>query len=343
MFRLFRLLGIIAFVILMLLSYLYYIWYVKEIVNVPKGEKIEIYIANNTSLTEFFEIASERDLFLNIDDFELYMVLKRYKKIKSGHYFFYSDMTNDQVAKMLFLGLQTPINLVITPSRLPQDLAQKLAKQLELDSATIVNALLSDSIASIYGFSHLDFYTLFIPDSYEMYWNVSVETLLQKMKKEYDVFWNNDRLAKANSINLNQKEVVVLASIVYAEQSQFSDERPRIAGLYLNRLRIGMLLQSDPTLIFALGDFSRKRVLNKDKQLDSPFNTYKFAGLPPGPIYSPDKKSIDAVLNPEENDYLYMCAKDDFSGYHAFASNLNQHNINARKYQRALNKARVFK
>ena len=136
---------------------------------------------------------------------------------------------------------------------------------------------------------------------------------------------------------------MVLASIVYAEQSQFPDERPRIAGLYLNRLRLGMLLQSDPTLIFALGDFSRKRVLNKDKQLDSPYNTYKFAGLPPGPIYSPDKKSIDAVLNPEKNNYLYMCAKDDFSGYHAFASNLNQHNINARKYQRALNKARVFK
>ena len=343
MHRLFRLLGIIAFVILLLLSYLYYIWYVKEIVNVPEGEKIEIYIATNTSLTEFFEIASERDIFLNIDDFELFMVLKRYKNIKSGHYFFYSDMTNDQVAKMLVLGLQTPVNVVITPTRLPQDLAQKLSKQLELDSLSIINALLSDSLASVYGFSQLDFYTLFIPDSYEMYWNVSVESLLQKMKKEYDLFWNKDRIAKANSINLNPKEVVVLASIVYAEQSQFPDERPRIAGLYLNRLSLGMLLQSDPTLIFALGDFSRKRVLNKDKELDSPFNTYKYAGLPPGPIYSPDKKSIDAVLNPEKNNYLYMCAKDDFSGYHAFASNLNQHNINARKYQRALNKARVFK
>ncbi len=341
--RLFRLLGLLGIIIVLLLSYIYYVWYVQEIVDIPEGEKIELYIPTNTTLLEFFNILDEADVILNLDDFELYAVLNRIKKVKSGRYILYPGMTCHKVAKMFVSGLQTPLKVAITPSRLPQDLALKLSNKLELDSLTIINALLSDSLASVYGFSKLDFYTLFIPDSYEIYWNISIENLLKKMKIEYDRFWNEDRLNKANTIGLNPKEVVVLASIVYAEQSQFSDERPRIAGLYLNRLRIGMLLQSDPTLIFGIGDFSRNRVLNKDKEINSPFNTYKYAGLPPGPIYSPDKKSIEAVLNPENNNYLYMCAKSDFSGYHAFAENLSQHNINARKYQRALNKARVYK
>jgi UPF0755 protein len=341
--RLFRLLGLLGIVIVLLFSYLYYVWYVDEIVNIPEGEKIELYIPSNTTLLEFFNLLDEKEVLLNIDNFEIFAVLKRIKKIQAGRYILKSGMSCNEVAKMFVSGLQTPLKVAITPSRLPQDLALKLSNKLELDSITIINALLSDSLASVYGFSKLDFYTLFIPDSYEIYWNISMEKLLYKMKVEYDKFWNEDRLNKANNIGLNPKEVVVLASIVYTEQSQFSDERPRIAGLYLNRLRIGMALQSDPTLIFGLGDFSRNRVLNKDKNVDSPYNTYKYTGLPPGPIYSPDKKSIEAVLNPEDNTYLYMCAKSDFSGYHAFAENLSQHNINARQYQRALNKARIYR
>lgn len=340
--RLLRLLGILGIILVLLISYLYYIWYVKITVNVPEGETAEIYIPTGSSSLYLFTLLKDRDLITNLDDFEMFTVLKRMKTIKSGHYFIHSGMTCNHLVNMFVAGLQTPIKAVITPSRHPEDVAAKLSLYLELDSLSIIEALKSDSIASLYGFSSSDFYTMFIPDTYEMYWNSSIEKLLSKMKSEYDKYWNEDRKSKADLISLSPREVVVLASIVYAEQSQYSDERPRIAGLYLNRLEIGMALQSDPTLIYGLGDFKRNRVLNKDKLIDSPYNTYKFPGLPPGPIYSPDKKSIDAVLNAEDNKYLYMCAKADFSGYHAFSTTLRQHNNNARQYQRALNRAGIY-
>lgn len=338
----FRLIGIIGILIVILLSYLYFIWFSKNTVNAPEGESVELYIPIGTNLQEFYTLIYDTDLISNQDDFDLFTIFKKIKSVKSGYYVLRSPMTCNQVINTFRSGLQTPIKVVITPSRLPEDLAQKLALSLAIDSLNIIKALKSDSIAALYGFSSADFYTMFIPDTYEMYWNSSIESLMDRMKSEYNTFWNQNRKAKAKDRNLTQKDVVVLASIVYAEQSQFSDERPKIAGLYLNRLEIGMLLQSDPTLIYGLGDFSRNRVLNVDKQVDSPYNTYKYPGLPPGPIYSPDKKSIEAVLNPDENKYLYMCAKADFSGYHAFATNLRQHNNNAREYQRALNNARIY-
>ena len=342
MSRLIRLLGIIGILIIILLSYLYFIWFSKNTLNAPEGDKVEIYIPIGISIQEFYALIYDTELIENQDDFELFTILKKIKSVKSGYYELKSPMTCNQVINTFRSGLQTPIQVVITPSRLPEDLAHKLSLSLAIDSITIITALNSEDIAASYGFSSADFYTMFIPDTYEMYWNSSIENLMDRMKKEYNNYWTTSRKEKAKELSLNQKEVVVLASIVYTEQSQFSDERPKIAGLYLNRLRIGMMLQSDPTLIYGLGDFTRKRVLNVDKQVDSPYNTYKYAGLPPGPIYSPDKKSIEAVLNPESNKYLYMCAKADFSGYHAFATNLRQHNNNARQYQRALNKASIY-
>jgi UPF0755 protein len=327
---------------MLLLSYLYYIWYVKNTLNAPEGESVEIYIPSGTSIQDFYSLLYDANIIINQDDFELFTVINKVKKVKSGRYLLTSPMNCNQVVRTFKRGLQTPVKVVITASRLAQDLAQKLAEDIELDSLTLYEALTSDSVAASYGFSGADLYTMFIPDTYEIYWNTSVKNLFDRMKREYDIFWNEDRINKANSIGLTPKEVVVLASIVYAEQSKFADERPIIAGLYLNRLEIGMLLQSDPTLIFGLGDFSRNRVLNADKEINSPYNTYKYPGLPPGPIYSPDKSSIDAVLNADNNNYLFMCAKADFSGYHAFASNLNQHNINARKYQKALNNASIY-
>jgi UPF0755 protein len=161
------------------------------------------------------------------------------------------------------------------------------------------------------------------------------------MYKEYQSFWTENRKQKATELGLSQKEVSTLASIVQAE-SQKSDERPKIAGVYLNRLKLGMPLQADPTLVFALGDFSLKRILNIHKETESPYNTYKYAGLPPGPINLPDINSLDAVLNSEDHNFLYFCAKEDFSGYHAFATNLAQHNANARRYQAALNAAKIY-
>jgi len=342
MTRIVRLVGIIGILLALLLSYLYYIWYAANTLNAPEGEQVELYIPSGISIQEFYELIYESDIIVNRDDFELFTVFKKVKKVMPGRYILTSPMNCNQVVNTFRSGLQTPVKVVITPSRLAANLAGKLAANLELDSLSIIEALLNDSIAHHYGFNTADFYTMFLPDTYEVYWNSSIKGLFDRFKREYDTFWNAERLEKAQNLNLSPKEVTVLASIVYAEQSQFPDERPMIAGLYLNRLELGMMLQSDPTLIYGLGEFSRKRVLNADKKIDSPYNTYKYAGLPPGPIYSPDKKSIEAVLNADDNDYLYMCAKADFSGYHAFATNLRQHNINARKYQKALNRAQIY-
>ncbi|HAZ24348.1 MAG TPA: endolytic transglycosylase MltG, partial [Algoriphagus sp.] len=183
--------------------------------------------------------------------------------------------------------------------------------------------------------------SMFIPNTYEVWWNTSPEALFDRMYKEYNDFWTDERKKKAAELGLNPKEVSTLASIVQAE-SQKKDERAKIAGVYLNRLKLNMPLQADPTLVFALGDFSLKRILNIHKETESPYNTYKYAGLPPGPINLPDINSLDAVLNYEDHDYLYFCAKEDFSGYHAFAKTLSEHNANARRYQAALNAAKIF-
>ena len=184
--------------------------------------------------------------------------------------------------------------------------------------------------------------SLFIPNTYQVYYDISGKQLLERMQSEYQRFWNDTRTAKASKIGLDQKEVSVLASIVQAESIK-KEESKIIAGLYKNRLDKGIALQADPTLVFASGDFSLKRVLNIHKEVDSPYNTYKNRGLPPGPINMPTIAALDAVLNYEEHQYLYFCAKEDFSGYHTFAETLSEHNINARKFQRALNRQRIYR
>jgi UPF0755 protein len=185
--------------------------------------------------------------------------------------------------------------------------------------------------------------SLFIPNTYEFYWNTSVENFIIKMVNEYSIFWNKNRMRLAEEIGLSKVEVSILASIVEKEQNIKKDERKIIAGLYLNRIKKNMKLESDPTLVFALGDFSIKRVLNKDKKIKSKYNTYKYKGLPPGPICIPSINSIDAVLNAASHNYIFMCAKEDFSGYHNFANTYKQHLRNARKYQKALNKRNIMR
>ena len=181
---------------------------------------------------------------------------------------------------------------------------------------------------------------MFIPNTYEVWWNITPEGLTERMKKEYDNFWNEERLAKLARTRLTQKEVSTLASII-CEETRMTDEMPTMAGVYINRLRRGMLLQADPTVKFAIGDFTIRRVLNRHLEVDSPYNTYKYAGLPPSPICMPSIKGIDAVLNYKESNYLYFCAKEDFSGYHNFARTLSEHNQNARRYANALNRAGI--
>jgi UPF0755 protein len=217
-----------------------------------------------------------------------------------------------------------------------------VSKKLEADSLSMTKLLDSTEFVQAYGFTPDNVYTLFIPNSYEFYWNTDAKTFFTKMFENYQQFWNEERLAKAKKLNLSPAEVSVLASIVDSE-ALVDREMPIIAGLYLNRLRRGIKLEADPTVIFANKDFSIRRVLNKHLRKESPYNTYIHTGLPPGPITMPSIAAIDAVLNAKNHNYIYMCAKEDFSGTHNFASNLSEHLANAKRFQQALNDRNIKK
>ena len=212
-----------------------------------------------------------------------------------------------------------------------------------MDSISILSYITNQDFLNKLSLDSYNVSCLFIPNTYEFYWNTSAEDFAERMALEYEKFWNQERTKKAKEIGLTYIEVSILASIVEKEQNIKIDERSDIAGLYLNRINKNMKLESDPTLIFAIGDFSINRVLNKDKKVDSPFNTYKYKGLPPGPICIPSINAIDAVLNASDHDYIFMCAKEDFSGYHNFATNYRDHLKNARRYQKELNKRRILR
>ncbi len=264
-------------------------------------------------------------------------------KIYPGRYKITKTMTNAELVNKLQNGMQDPVRVIFNSVRTKAAFAGKIAPKIEADSSSILAVLNDEAYCAGIGFDTANIIGLFLPDTYEMYWNTSAKEFVERMGKEYSKFWTDSRKSLADSLKLTPKEVTVLASVVQAEQLALPGERATIAGLYINRLRINMPLQSDPTLIFASGDFTKKRVLDKDKEVVSPYNTYKHTGLPPGPILMPDKSSIDAVLNYERHDYFYMCAKEDFSGYHNFANTLTQHLQYARLYQEALNKAKIYK
>jgi UPF0755 protein len=261
--------------------------------------------------------------------------------VKPGLYQVEPNMSNLDLVRMLRSGRQTPVQVTFNTIRTKEELAEKITANLEVSEAQFL-ALLQDSVyIRSFDVEEETVLSLFIPNTYEFWWNTTAEELFERMHQEYQKFWTEERKGKAAALGLSQKEVSTLASIVQAE-SQKSDERPRIAGVYLNRLRTRMPLQADPTLVFAAGDFTIKRLTAKQMAIDSPYNTYKYAGLPPGPINLPDINSLDAVLNAESHEYLYFCAKEDFSGYHSFAVNYNEHLSNARRYQRALNAANIY-
>jgi UPF0755 protein len=261
--------------------------------------------------------------------------------VKPGLYRVSPKMSNLDLVRMLRSGRQTPVQVTFNNIRTKADLAEKITAKLEVSQEQFL-ALLQDSVyIRSFDFEEETILSLFVPNTYEFWWNTSATGLFDRMHQEYQKFWTEERKQKAAALGLSQKEVSTLASIVQAE-SQKADERPRIAGVYLNRLRIGMALQADPTLVFAAGDFTIKRVTAKQIAIDSPYNTYKNTGLPPGPINLPDISAVDAVLNAEQHEYVYFCAKEDFSGYHSFAVSYNEHLINARRYQKALDAANIY-
>ncbi len=249
-------------------------------------------------------------------------------------------MSNTQLVNRLRSGEQAPVSLIFNSIRTKQQLAGRIGKQLEADSVALLKLLNDKAFVKKLGFTADNILCLFIPNTYEFFWNTGPEQFISRMAKEYKRFWNEDRTGKLEKIGLKQSEASILASIVEMESTK-NDEKPIIAGVYINRLKKGIKLEADPTLIFALGDFTIQRVLNKDLQFDSPYNTYKYAGLPPGPISLPSIVSIDAVLSPVHHNYLFFCAKADLSGYHNFSATLQQHIRYAREYQAALNKMNI--
>jgi UPF0755 protein len=277
------------------------------------------------------------------ESFERLADLMKYPgHIKSGHYILKEGMSNLQIIKKLRARQQDPVNLVFNNIRIKQELAGNISKQIEADSVSLLKLINDSEYLKQFGFTPDNVISMFIPNTYEVYWDITAEKFMERMYKEYKAFWTEKRKARIAEMRLTELQAITLASIVEKESNK-NDEKPDIAGVYLNRLRDGWLLQADPTLVYALGDFSIKRVLNVYKTIDSPYNTYKYFGLPPGPICLPSISSIDAVLNYRQHKYMYFCAREDFSGYHNFAVTMNEHLLNAAKYQKALDQKGIMK
>ncbi|MCH5241839.1 MAG: endolytic transglycosylase MltG [Muribaculaceae bacterium] len=256
---------------------------------------------------------------------------------RHGAYMVDSGLSPLKTERLLSSGAQHPVVLVINNARGVDILSQKLSKNLDFTADSLIAQLREPEILAPYDLNSDQALALFIDDSYQVYWNASPKTVVEKIGANYKKIWNQERLNKAKALGLTPAEVITLASIV-DEETNKADEKPMVARLYLNRIKKGMKLQADPTVKFALGDFSLKRIRGEHLKVDSPYNTYQVAGLPPGPIRTVTVNDIDAVLNSPAHDYIYMCAKDDFSGYHNFAKDYNTHMQNARKYQKALNR-----
>lgn len=300
---------------------------------------VYVYIDESRNYNSLLKELQDSAKIENSSNFDKLASVLNYNKdnMRTGRYAVKPGMTIHDLIKDLRSGNQVPVKLRFNNIRTKKDFAERIDEQLMLNGEELLDSLNNPEKCSNLGFSVDNIAAMFIPNTYEIYWDTSTKGFIQRMKKEYDSFWNTDRLKKAEEVGLTPIEVSILASIV-EEECTYSDEYPMVAGLYLNRLRIRQALQADPTVKFAVGDFGLRRILNKHLEIESPYNTYLHTGLPPGPIRIPSIKGIEAVLNYKKHDYLYMCAKDDFSGYHDFARTFAEHQRNAMRYRQALNK-----
>lgn len=259
-------------------------------------------------------------------------------KSASGSYVVKSGTSALQLSRNIRNGLQQPVRVTFNNARTMRDLAEAVCKNLEATPNQFLQAC--DSILPEMGFKKEEYQAAFLPDTYEFYWNASPDKIVKRLVDYREKFWTDNRKKQAAALGLSPTEAAILASIV-EEETNKADEKPIVARLYMNRLKKDMLLQADPTVKYAVGDFGLKRILQKHLNVESPYNTYKHHGLPPGPIRIPSGSTIDALLNAPANNYIYMCAKEDFSGYHNFTSSYSEHLNNARRYQAALNKRNI--
>ena len=304
--------------------------------NNTKFTEDEVYVHVPTDATYAQVLDSVAPYVTNLDRFEMVANKMSYpENVKSGRFLLTKGMNSYELVKAMRNNI--PVKLAFNNQERIENLAGRVGSQIEADSLSLMKAIKDSVFLKENGFTEENVLSMFIPNTYEVYWNTSAEKFRDKMIKEYRNFWDNERVAKAKKQGLTPTEATILASIVHKESVK-KDERPRIAGVYLNRLRAGMPLQADPTVIFAKkkkdDDFNQviKRVFYNDLFLNSPYNTYKVVGLPPGPIAMPDITALEAVLNPEKNNFIYFCASTDRFGYHEFAATLAEHNVNAKKY-----------
>lgn len=342
--KIFKLLGIVVLLGVIVggfFAYRYYgMYFVK---NVPSKLKTDLVkIPTGSTFEDLVKILKDEKIIIDETNFRTAASYLNYtENIKAGQYKIEPNITSKRLVTILKTFGQTPVQFVIHNKRTLEQVAGHCGRYFEADSLAFLDAIMDEAFWDEHGYNLETAMSAFIPNTYQIYWNTTPEAVLLRMIQEHDKFWSKEgRLAKAKEIGYTPQEVYTLASIVETE-SQHKPERPTIAGVYVNRLDRGIPLQADPSIVFALGDFTLKRILKKHLEVDSPYNTYKNAGLPPGPIYMSSISSIDAVLNYEEHDYLYFCAKPDFSRTHNFAKTLSAHNVNARNFHRWLNKRGV--
>lgn len=337
----------IFFIVLFLLiistgAFLYYV-FLSPNISLQHRERPYIFIATGSRYENILVSLDTTVTMKSRFTFRIATQLLKYPvHVRAGRYKIYSGMNNLSFLKLLRSGLQSPVDLVFNTNRTKEQFVERISEQIEAGKDSLDYLLSDRKTLSLFNLDTNSILTLFIPNTYEFFWNTSAFAFFQRMKKENEKFWTEERIRKASQTGLSKTQVSILASIV-EQETQHNDEKPLIAGVYINRLKKNMKLEADPTLVFALGDFSIRRILNNYKEINSPYNTYKNAGLPPGPICIPSIASIDAVLNRVSHNYLYFCAKDDFSGSHVFAASYQQHLGNARRFHAALNRRGIRK
>lgn len=313
----------------------------KPNVHISSDDRSILYIPTGSDFSDVMKILLKNDLISNEASFRWVAERMNYiDRVLPGRYRISDRMNNRELITLLRSGIQEPVNVTFNNIRNSEQLASVVARQIEADSSAITGLLKNREFMTSLEIPEGDPVVMFIPNTYEFYWNTSAKEFLQRMAREYHSFWNENRVAQARRIGLTRYEVSTLASIVDKE-TNMNDEKARIAGVYMNRYNRGWKLEADPTLVFASGDDNINRVLNVHKEIDSPYNTYMYSGLPPGPICVPSVSALLAVLEYERHEFMFFCAKHDFSGYHSFARTYSQHLVNARKFQNELNRRNI--
>ncbi|MDR1880886.1 MAG: endolytic transglycosylase MltG [Tannerellaceae bacterium] len=333
--------GIVVFVLLSLAGAGFWGYRLLYAPNFMPANTVYVYVDREKDFDDLCRQLADSAACSRIDAFKMLAKMVDYPEyMKTGRYAVAPGMNNLALVNSLRRGQQAATSITFNNIRLKEDLAERLDEQLMIGKEEVLELMNDSTFCDSLGFSAETIHALFIPNTYEVYWNIPAGKLIERMKREYDRFWTEARLEKAKAIGLTPAEVAILASIV-EEETAASEEYPVVAGLYINRLKKGMPLQADPTIKFAMGDFSLQRILYEHLEIESPYNTYKYPGLPPGLLRIPSIKGLDGVLDYMRHDYLYMCAKEDFSGYHNFAVTLAGHNQNALRYRAELNRRNI--